>query len=403
MRPSPEDRHGSADRDALPSSSPAAAPEHPAVTRRPVLDRTLRTVGYQLIFEGGEPAPHEWPAEFLSGRHPLYVGVTPRHLLDDWPLPFDPGSVFLELPAGVAVDEEVIARVREARRQGFRFVLRDVGGRPGPEPLLEHVDAVKLDALRLGHHETLAERERLDGLGVRMIVEGVDNSDAFEVFSDAGFDLFQGLFYERPHLPPAVIPPVDHGVALGALCELQLHGGDFEALEQVIRRDVTLSFRLLRYVNSASVNLSRRIGSIHEALTVLGTRAVRQWAVALVLTGLEQRPHALRSTALVRARTCELILAPYDQEVAAHGFTAGLFSLLDAILEAPMEEILAQVPLADEIALAITCHEGVAGKALAKAIAFERGEFESPLLAGHGRSAMTIAYTDAVRWADALL
>ena len=387
--------------------SAAAAPEHPgatpAVTRRPVLDRTLRTVGYELIFEGGTPAPQEWPAELLSSRHPLYVGVTPQHLLDDRPLPFRQGSVLLELTAGGPLDEQVTARVRELRRQGFRFVLRDVGGRSGPEPLLEHVDFVKLDALRLGHHETLAERERLDGLGVRMIVEGVDSSDAFEVFSDAGFDLFQGLFYERPTLHPAAAMPVGHGVALAALCELQLHGGDFEALEQVIRRDVALSFRLLRYVNSAAVNLPRRIGSIREALTVLGTRAVRLWAVALVLTGLDQRPHALRSTALVRARTCELILAPYDSEVAAHGFTAGLFSVLDAIMETPMEEILAQLPLADEIALAIVSHEGVAGKALAKAIAFERGEFESPLLAGHGRSAMTIAYTDAVRWADTLL
>jgi EAL and modified HD-GYP domain-containing signal transduction protein len=398
MVPSPHDR------DAVPSRSPAAAPEQPAVTRRPVLDRTLRTVGYELIVDGGTLAPHEWPVELLSSsRHPLYIGLTPQHLVDDWPLPFHSATVLLELPAGVPVDEQVIARVREARSHGFQLVLRDVGGRPGPEPLLEHVDAVKLDALRLGHHETLAERARLDGLGVRMIVEGVDTSDTFEVFSDAGFNLFQGLFYERPHLPPAVLPPVDHGVALGALCELQLHGGDFEALEQVIRRDVHLSYRLLRYVNSAAVNLSRRIGSIREALTVLGTRAVRQWAIALVLTGLEERPHVLRSTALVRARTCELILGSYDPEVAAHGFTAGLFSLLDAILEAPMEEILAQVPLADEIALAITCHEGVAGKALAKAIAFERGEFESQVLAGHGRSALTIAYTDAVRWADALL
>ena len=136
---------------------------------------------------------------------------------------------------------------------------------------------------------------------------------------------------------------------------------------------------------------------------MLGTRAVRLWAVALVLTGLDQRPHALRSTALVRARTCELILAPYDSEVAAHGFTAGLFSVLDAIMQTPMEEILAELPLADEIALAIISHEGVAGKALAKAIAFERGEFDSPLLAGHGRPALTIAYTDAVRWADTML
>jgi EAL and modified HD-GYP domain-containing signal transduction protein len=402
-----EDRADAADHRAMAPLFEVPAPERratvPAVTRRPVLDRTLRTAGYELIFEGGTPPADEWPPDLISGRHPIYVGVTPELLLDGRSLPFDPGSVLLELSAGGPVDERLIARMREVRRQGFRLVLRDVGGRPGPEPLLEHVDAVKLDVLRLGHHETLAERERLDGLGVRMLVEGVDSADAFEVFSDAGFDLFQGLFYERPNLPPAATLPVDHGVAFGALCELQLHGGDFEALEQVIRRDVALSFRLLRYVNSAFVIHQRRIGSIHEALTVLGTRAVRQWAIALVLTGLEERPHALLSTALVRARTTELILAPYEQEVASHGFTAGLFSLLDAIMDAPMDEILAELPLADEIALAITCHEGVAGKALAKAIAFERGEFDSPLLAGHERSALTIAYTDAVRWADALL
>ena len=373
------------------------------VTRRPVLDRTLRTAGFELIFEGGTPPPRNWPDELLSGRHPLYVGVTRELLLNEWPLEVDPASVLLELPAGAPADDQLIARVREARRQGFQIVLRDVGGRAGPEPLLEHADAVKLDVLRLGHHQTLAERERLDGLGVRMLVEGVDTADAFEVFSDAGFELFQGLFYQLPHLPPPPEPPVDQRVAFGALCELQLHGGDFEALEQVIRRDVALSFRLLRYVNSSFVGRQRQIGSIRDALTVLGTRAVRQWAIVLVLTGLEQRPHALLSTALVRARTCELILAPYDTEVASQGFTAGLFSLLDAIIEAPMERILADLPLADEVARAITAHEGVVGKTLAKALALERGEFESPLLAGHGRSALTIAYTDAVQWADALL
>jgi EAL and modified HD-GYP domain-containing signal transduction protein len=402
-----DDRTDVADDRALGALVTVPAPEQraavAAVTRRPVLDRTLRTAGYELIFQGRTPPPAEWPQELVSGRHPLYVGIAPELLVDNWPLPPHADNVLLELPAGVPVDERLLARVREVRRQGFRLVLCDVGGRPGPEPLLEHVDAVKFDVMRLGHHETLAERERLDGLGVRMLVEGVDSADAFEVFSDAGFDLFQGLFYERPHLPPAAVLPVDHAVAFGALCELQLHGGDFEALEQVIRRDVALSFRLLRYVNSSYVGHQRRIGSIREALTVLGTRAVRQWAIALVLTGLEERPHALLSTALVRARTCELILATYDNEVASHGFTAGLFSLLDAILDAPMEQILADLPLADEIAMAITSHEGVAGKALAKAIAFERGEFESPILAGPGRSALTVAYTDAVRWADALL
>jgi EAL and modified HD-GYP domain-containing signal transduction protein len=389
------------------AASPAFAPEHaaeslPVVTRRPVLDRTLRTVGYELLFHERSAAPPAWPADLVAGRHPAYVDVRPEHLLDD-PLPLDPAAVVLELTAGGPVDDRLIDRVRRLRAQGFRVVLRDAGGRSGREPLLDHVDNVKLDVLRLGHHETLAELERMRGPGRRMIVEGVDSEDAFEVFRDAGFDLFQGLFYERPTFAGGVTMPVGHGVALGALCQLQLRGGDFDALEQIIRRDVALSYRLLRHVNSAFVGLPRTVGSIREALMLLGTRSVRQWAVALVLSGLEQRPHVLLSTALVRARTCELILEPYDDEIASHGFTAGMFSLLDAVLGAPMEQILNDLPLSSEIALAITGHEGVAGKALAKTIAFERGEFDSPVLAGHARGAVSLAYSDAVRWADSLV
>jgi EAL and modified HD-GYP domain-containing signal transduction protein len=155
-------------------------------------------------------------------------------------------------------------------------------------------------------------------------------------------------------------------------------------------------------VNSAFFALPRTVGSVREALTLLGTRAVRQWAVALVLGGLDHPPHALLTTALTRARACEIILAPYDSDVAGQGFTAGLFSLLDAILGAPMEQILEELPLSEQVARAITSYEGVAGKALAKTIAYERGEFDSPLLGEHARQAVAVAYTDAVRWADTL-
>jgi len=373
------------------------------VTRRPVLDRTLRTVGFELVFEGGAPGASLWQGELHSGRYPAYLSVTPELLLGPEPLALEPGNVVLELSSVGVIDERLLARLRELRAQGFALVLDDFSYGPEIEPLLALADTVKLHVLRLGQHETLDELERLRGHSVRKLVEGVDSEDAFEVFRDAGFDLFQGLFYERPNLIAGAGLPVGHSAALGALCELQARGGDFEALEQIIRRDVALSYRLLRHVNSAFVGLPRSVGSIREALTLLGTRAVRQWAVALVLSGLEQRPHALLSTALVRARTCELVLAPYDSEGAAHGFTAGLFSLLDAVMGAPMDEILAELPLSDQVAAAITSHEGVAGKVLEKAIAFERGDFDAQALSGHDVAALTIAYSDAVRWADALL
>lgn len=382
---------------------PAAERTPPVAARRPVLDRTLRTVGFELVFEDGTAGPASWAGELESGRHPTYLGVSPAYLLERDPLPLDPAAVVLELRADVECDERLLARLGELRRRGFRIVLEDFSADVVREPLLACADIVKLDVLRLGHHEALDELALLRTAGMRTLAEGVDREDVFEVFRDAGAELFQGLFYERPALVSGADMPVAHHAALGALNELQSKGADFDALEEIIRRDVALSYRLLRHVNSAFFGLSRSVGSIHEALTLLGTRAVRQWAVALVLSGLEHRPHALLSTALVRARTCELVLAPYDREAAGHGFTAGLFSLLDAVLGMPMDEVLAELPLLPEVEAAITGHEGVAGKALAKAIAFERGDFDAPALAGHARNALTIAYSDAVRWADALL
>jgi EAL and modified HD-GYP domain-containing signal transduction protein len=391
-------------------ASLSPAPDAPAeerllaiISRRPVLDRTLRTVGFELVFHDGASGSERWQGELHHDRHPAYLSVTAQYLIEQEPLPLDPDGVVLELAGGADVDGRLLDRLARLRRDGFSVVLDDFSYDSELDPLLACADVVKLDVVRLGHHETLGELESLRGKGVKTLAEGIDSEDVFEVFRDAGVDLFQGLFYERPNLVAGAGLPVGHGAALGALHELQSRGADFEALEEIIRRDVALSYRLLRHVNSSYFGLPRTVGSIREALMLLGTRAVRQWAVALVLSGLEQRPHALLSTALVRARTCELVLAPYDKASAAQGFTAGLFSLLDAVLGAPMQDILAELPLAPEVELAITHHEGVAGKALAKAIAFERGDFDAPALAGHARNALTIAYSDAVQWADALL
>ena len=392
------------------STSHAPAPPSteralPVVARRPVLDRTLRTVAFELIFRDGTAGVETWRGELDSQRHPIYLSVTADYLLEHEPLALDPDGVVLELAPPAQIDGRLLARLEALRAEGFRLVLDDFSYDPELDPLLARADVVKLDVVRLGHHETLRELERLreHDPGVSALAEGIDGEDVFEVFRDAGVNLFQGRFYERPTLVAGTALPVGHASALGALHELQSRGADFDALEEIVRRDVALSYRLLRHVNSAFFALPRTVGSVREALALLGTRAVRQWAVALVLSGLEHRPHALLSTALVRARTCELVLAAYDKESAAHGFTAGMFSLLDAILGVPMDEILAELPLAPEVAAAITAHEGVAGKALAKTIAYERGDFDADALAGHARNALTIAYSDAVLWADALL
>ena len=192
--------------------------------------------------------------------------------------------------------------------------------------------------------------------------------------------------------------------ALATVADLEATHGDFDRLEDVIRRDVGLSYKLLRYVNSAFFGLPRKVGSVREALTTLGARTVQQWATVLVLAGVAARGNELIATGLARARMCEDLAAAEACGTTGEDrcFTVGLFSVIDALLDAPMDEALAELPLVPEVTLALLERGGTAGRLLTEVLAYERGEFDA--LAGHERRVRVAAsYRDAVAWADAAM
>jgi EAL and modified HD-GYP domain-containing signal transduction protein len=144
-------------------------------------------------------------------------------------------------------------------------------------------------------------------------------------------------------------------VELRSLAGLYAHGTTFEQLEELVARDVALSYRLLCYLNSAFFGLPRRVSSVREALTLLGARAVRRWATLIALSGAQDASHELTVAALLRARMCELV-ARAQPTLEAHAetwFTVGMLSLVDAIMQAPLERVLEALPLADEVHAAL--------------------------------------------------
>jgi EAL and modified HD-GYP domain-containing signal transduction protein len=344
----------------------------PMVARRPVLDRRLRTVGYHLTLAAAA-APTAADLEELGGGRPVFLPAG----ADGAPPPGLEGApVVLEL-----APETVI------------------GGAPprpdGPPPVV----AVHVPTLAGG---LAARLPALRASGLLLLAAEVDTADQFEVLRQAGFDLFLGSCYVHPGRDRTAVLPAGSPSALSTLARLQEHGADLERLEEAVRHDAGLTLRLLGYVNSAAVGMRRPIGSVREALLLLGTRAVRQWAMALALAGLEHRPHALMSTALVRARTCELLAAATDPDVAERAFTVGLLSLADALFEVELDRVVAELPLADDVARALLDHHGVAGHVLEQVLAFEAGEFGAPRLEGAAGAATASAYRDAVAWADGL-
>ena len=163
----------------------------------------------------------------------------------------------------------------------------------------------------------------------------------------------------------------------GALAGLAAAGAtpSFEELERLIAQDAGLCFRLLRFANSAHIGTRHRVGSVRQALTLLGARSVARWATLVILSDTGDHPHQLLVTALTRARLCELLAEGDPAADPDRAFTAGLFSVADALLEAPMEAVLAELPLDDRLAGALLLQSGAEGRLLAAALAHERADW----------------------------
>jgi EAL and modified HD-GYP domain-containing signal transduction protein len=204
-----------------------------------------------------------------------------------------------------------------------------------------------------------------------------------------GFDLFQGYFFCKPERMEAASVAPNRLTMLQLVAALQTPKVEIRELERLVTRDIALSYRLLRYINSAFFGLRRQVDSISRALVLLGTDNVKRWATLSIFAGVDEKPRELIETALVRARFCELAGEGNTDQL----FTLGLFSVVDALMDAPMETVLTSIPFPDEMRDALIAHAGPKGELLQTALSFERGEFSPPT------HRFGDAYIEAMAWA----
>jgi EAL and modified HD-GYP domain-containing signal transduction protein len=316
------------------------------------------------------------------------------------PPPVRPDRAVLQLAAYPARDD-LLAVLQQLGRSGYTLGLEDFDGRTDLESLLGLCSIVKV---RVGGRsdaelETILVQPRIHG--ALLVATDVEHHEDFERCRALGFSYFQGDFFAKPRL-------ITHrGVGTGgisslrALGELSAADASFEDLERIISSDVGLSLKLLRYVHSAFFALPRNIGSVREALTLLGTRTVRRWATVMAMSAVPDAPHELVAIALHRARMCEMLAGSALPEERETLFTIGLFSVADGLMSAPMEDVLASLPFSDEIRTALLRHEGPKGELLAAVVAYERGEFPTaPAAPTAPGVSLSGAYRAALEWAD---
>jgi len=385
------------------------------LARQPLLDRELRAVGYELLFRGASPqhaevadaeratahvalgALTELGLDRLTGSRPAWINVSREFILDGLAATLPPGRVVLEILEEQLIDGRLVSAVGELRRAGHVLALDDFVYDPDAEPLLSMVDFVKLDVRALDPDSFQAELDRVRAGGAAVVAEKVETPEELDRCQRLGCELFQGYFFCRPELVGGRSIDASRLSLLALMSALQRPDIGLRELERTIALDLGLSYRLLRYINSAFFGLRHQIRSIGQALALLGTERLRQWAALSVFASVERKPAELTVTALVRARFCELAAGPAGWPSAAELFTLGLFSLVDALMDMPMDEVLRRVPFADETRRALACHEGPGGALLESVVALERGELARAEAIAPGG---TERYRAAVEWAD---
>jgi c-di-GMP-related signal transduction protein len=339
------------------------------VARQAIFDRQLDVFGYELLFrscqnnvydgtDGALASSQVISSSFYSigvenilGGKRAFINFPRKLLVEDCASLLPSKIAIIEILETVEADEGVLTACAELRRRGYLLALDDFTGREEMTALTRIADIIKVDfrATDLAEQEELMHR--YGRRGIRMLAEKVETLVEFERARKMGYTYFQGYFFARPVIVQGREIPGFKLNYLRILQEVHRPELDYERLQEFLKPEVSLTYKLLRYVNSAVFGFNRRIESIKEALVLVGENEIRKWVSVVVLPQLAgNKPGELVLTAVVRARFCELIAEPAGlRGRASELFLMGLFSLLDVMMDQPLKNILEQLSVADDV------------------------------------------------------
>ncbi len=399
--------------------------------RQPILDRNQQIVAYELLFRASSQAATadvtddlaasarvivqafgELGMENVLSQKLGFINVSADLLMSELVELLPRERVVLELLETITITPEVVARCRELKAKGFHLALDDFVFDAVYEPLFELVEVVKIDLLVLKPGELEQYVKRLRNWPVKLLAEKIDSQAQADQCKELGFDFFQGYFFAKPVILSGRRADPSR-LSLLRLIHLVLEDAETEELEKIFKADPGLTYSLLRLVNSVGMGLTTKITSLSHAIVVLGRRQLQRWLQLLLFAqrggghGLED---PLLQLAATRGKLMELLSGrafPGQREVEDKAFMVGIMSLLDTLLSTPLEEILSELHLPDDVKQALLLRNGPLGRMLATCVGVERNDFDGvvPLLAElPGLTLGTLARDQvaALAWASAI-
>jgi c-di-GMP-related signal transduction protein len=396
------------------------------VARQPIFDIKKCIFGYELLFrsdiinffpeiEGNSATSQLLSNSFfnigiekIAGSNLAFINFTQDLLLKQLPLMFSQDRLVVEILEDVQPLKGVIEACQEIALNGYIIVLDDFFYKPSLEPLIEVADIIKIDVKATPLEEIGELVKKMTERGVDLLAEKVETHDEYKKALKMGFRYFQGFFFSKPEVLLGKEISTPQMQLLEIMAEVNKEDFEFNRLEKMIVRDAAISYKLMRLINSAFFKRAKEISSIRQAIVMIGEAGIRRFLSLISMAGLAaNKPDELIRVSLVRAKFCELLGNHSDNGVEpSELFTLGLFSLIDAIMDDSMENLMSQIPLSGNIKEALISGTGDLSDYLSLVKSYEKGCWgeieEAANIMGIDQGDLPRQYMESLSWADSM-
>lgn len=397
------------------------------IARQPIFNVHRRLYAYELLYRGtkqhtltsvtGERATTSLLSttfltegiDKISGKKPCFINFTEELLLKRIPLSFPKTKVVVEILEDVQPTEKVIAACKALSNRGYTIALDDFVYHPKFDPLLELADIVKIDFRLTPINDIHKTVHRLSRYKAKLLAEKVETHDEFARSQKMGFTYFQGYFFCRPEKIILTELAAAKLSLIHLLAEVTKKTTTLDRLHKIISKDVAISYKLLRFLNSAYFYLVQKVTTVKHAIAYLGEKELRRFIILILVSELaSDKPDELIRLALVRAKFGEeLAMAGGYAEAADEVYLTGLFSLIDVMLSARMDDIIGQLPLSTHIKESLSGQQGEYSLFLEAIDAYEKLQQKRLLSAlrslGIDEDKVPEMYMQAIHYANALM
>jgi EAL and modified HD-GYP domain-containing signal transduction protein len=345
----------------------------------------------------------------VTDNLPAFINFHTDALIHHFPFFLDKKDIVIEILESVAISEELINACKMLKAKGYTLALDDYDFDSKWDVFLPFIDIIKVDVFEVSMEDLKRFLPRFHHVKIQWLAEKVETLTEFEQLKELGFTLFQGYFFAKPEM----LKKVNITGSKKHLIDLMKHSCstefDFDAISDIFRKDLGLTYKLLRFINSPGYGPSKEISSLKHALIYIGDNELKKFIALLVFADLnEGKPKEIFRSSLIRAKFCEKISTTQeDKNNPPKAFLTGMLSQIDGALNQSISDVMKILPIHEDIKAALVQKDNYLAKYLELSMILEQGDWEKAKTTSYSiklnEEVYLDTYKESIQWSDAML